>query len=66
MRFLCSFPAEFHLGIYQCLASLVLFLIGSVRLKNMSFHIIAEFQIQYMLDLVLDLLILNRENNLYT
>ena len=57
--FLC-FCAEFHLRIDESFASLVLFLIRSIRLKQMCLYIVTEFQIQDVLDLFLDLLILYR------
>ena len=63
--FLC-FCAEFHLRIDESLTSLILFLIRSIRLKQMCLYIVAEFQIQDVLDLFLDLLILYREHDLDT
>ena len=45
----CGFLAEVFLRIYQQLASLVNFFIGSVRLQNMGFYIICKLNISNML-----------------
>ena len=56
--------ASLQNSIWELIRSLPLFvllLVSSIRLKNMGFYIITELQIQNMLDLILDLLVLDRE-----
>src|SRR5699024_10270889 len=65
-RHLLRLPAELHLGIQKDFASSVLFLIGSVRLKDMGFQGVSEFQIQNVHYLFLNLLVLHREYDLHT
>ena len=63
---LCGFAAEFHLRIDQNFTPFIRLFVSSVRLQDMSFYIIAEFQIQHMQDLFLDGLIFHRKNDLHT